>query len=281
MRSERDMMTDGRAGRRRRWVRWLRAPVGFVLVLVLLLMGPLAVVASGTVEIGSRWRMASRDSTGQAPDPAVERGAVVQVYGARTVDWRGAFGIHSWVAVKRSEAPHYTLYQVLGWRAYRGGRAIDVREGAIPDGRWFGQYPQLLAERRGDGVDQLIDRIEAAVADYPWPDRYRVWPGPNSNTFVAHIGRQVPELRLDLPSTAIGKDFLGNSVFLASTPSGTGWQFSAFGLLGASLAVEEGIEVNLLGLSVGIDVKDLALRLPGIGAVGFRGAVATGVDGTG
>jgi len=268
------MMTVGRAKQRRRRLRWLRAPVGFALILVLLLMGPLAVVASGTVEIGSRWRMASRDSTGQAPDPAVERGAVVQVYGARTVDWRGAFGIHSWVAVKRSDALHYTLYQVLGWRAYRGGRAIDVREGAVPDGRWFGQYPQLLAERRGAGVDQLIDRIEAAVADYPWPDRYRAWPGPNSNTFVAHIGRQVPELRLDLPPTAIGKDFLGSAVFLASTPSGTGWQLSAYGLLGASVALEEGVELNLLGLSVGIDLNDLALRLPGIGSVGFSGRPA-------
>lgn len=272
MRSEQDMTAAGPAAPRRRRLRWLRAPLGFVLLLLLLLMGPLAVVASGTVEIGSRWRMASRDSTGQAPDPAVERGAVVQVYGARTVDWRGAFGIHCWVAVKRSDAPHYTLYQVLGWRAYRGGRAIDVREGAVPDGRWFGQYPQLLAERRGQGVEELIDRIEAAVADYPWPDRYRVWPGPNSNTFVAHIGRQIPELRLDLPPTAIGKDFLGPSVFVASTPSGTGWQVSAYGLLGASVAWEEGIELNLLGLSVGLDVNDLALRLPGIGSLGLTGA---------
>jgi hypothetical protein len=257
-----------------------------VIALVLLLMGPLAVVASGTVEIGSRWRMASRDSTGQAPDPAVERAAVVQVYGARTVDWRGAFGIHSWIAVKRAEAPQYTLYQVLGWRAYRGGSAIDIREGAVPDGRWFGQFPQLLAERRGEGVDALIDRIEAAVAGYPYPNRYRVWPGPNSNTFVAHIGRQVPELRLDLPPTAIGKDFLGSRVFVASTPSGTGWQFSAYGLLGASVAVEEGFELNLLGLSVGIDVNDLGLRLPGIGFVGFNRssvakAVATGVGSSG
>ena len=262
----------GRVGNRvgpvQRWTHWLRGPAWFIAVLVLLLMGPLAVVASGTVEIGSRWRMASRDSTGQAPDPAVERGAVVQVYGARTVDWRGAFGIHSWVAVKRANAAHYTLYQVLGWRAYRGGRAIDVREGAVPDGRWFGQYPQLLAERRGAGVDELIDRIEAAVADYPWPDSYRVWPGPNSNTFVAHIGRKVPELRLDLPPTAIGKDFLGSEVLLASTPSGTGWQFSAYGLLGASVAWEEGLELNLLGLSFGIDVNDFALRLPGIGWLG-------------
>src|SRR5690606_20136220 len=107
-----------------------------------------------------------------------------------------------------------------------------------------------------------------AVADYPWPDRYRVWPGPNSNTFIAHIAREVPELRVDLPPTAIGKDFLGPTTFLAPTPSGTGWQVSLYGLLGAAVALEEGVEFNLLGLSVGVDVNDLALRLPGIGRVG-------------
>lgn len=260
---------NGPAGRRRPpWARW---PVWFVGILLALLLGPLAVVASGRVDLGSQWRMGSRDSTGQAPDPAVETGAVVQVYGARTVHWRGAFGIHSWIVVKRSQASEYTLYQVLGWRAYRGGRAVDTRRGAIPDARWFGEYPELLAERRGPGVDALIDRIEGAVADYPWPDRYRAWPGPNSNTFIAHIARQVPELRLDLPPTAIGKDFLAPGSFFASTPSGTGWQVSAYGVLGASLAWEEGVEVNLLGLSVGIDVNDLALRLPGIGSVGLGG----------
>lgn len=247
------------------WIRW---PAWFVGILVALLTGPLAVVASGRVDLSSQWRSATRDTTGQAPDPALEPAAVVQVYGARTVRWRGAFGIHTWIAVKRAGAPEYTTYQVLGWRAYRGGRSVDVRRGTVPDAHWFGEFPDLLAERRGPGVDALIDRIETAVAAYPWADRYRVWPGPNSNTFIAHIARQVPELRLDLPSTAIGKDYLGTSTFFASTPSGTGWQVSAFGLLGASLAVEEGVELNLLGLAVGIDLNDLALRLPGIGSVG-------------
>jgi hypothetical protein len=250
------------------WIRW---PAWFVGTVLALLMGPLAVLASGHVDLGMQWFSASRDSTGQAPDPAVEPGAVVQVYGARTVHWRGAFGIHSWIAVKRAGAKEYTIYQVLGWRAYRGGRSVDVRRGVAPDGRWFGAYPDLLAERRGAGVDALIDRVEAAVQSYPWGDRYRVWPGPNSNTFIAYIARQVPELRVDLPSTAIGKDFLGTTEFFASTPSGTGWQFSAFGLLGASLAWEEGLELNLLGLSFGVDVNDLALRLPGIGSVGIGG----------
>jgi len=237
--------------------------------LLVLLAGPLAVLASGRVDFGRQWYTASRDTAGLAPAAALEKGAVVQVYGARTVRWRGAFGIHSWIAVKRSGAPGYTTYQVLGWRAYRGVRAVDVRHDAVPDGRWFGELPELLADRRGAGVDVLIDRIEAAVADYPWPDRYRVWPGPNSNTFIAHIARAVPELRVDLPPTAIGKDFLGPTTLFARTPSGTGWQVSLYGLLGVSAALEEGLELNLLGLSVGLDVNDLALRLPGIGRVGF------------
>jgi hypothetical protein len=123
----------------------------------------------------------------------------------------------------------------------------------------------LLTQRRGPEVDALIDRIEEAVRSYPWSHSYRLWPGPNSNTFVAWIARQLPELDLDLPSTAIGKDYLGPTTWLASAPSGTGWQVSLIGLAGATLARSEGLEVNLLGLSVGIDLDDRRLRLPGVG----------------
>jgi hypothetical protein len=42
---------------------------------------------------------------------------------------------------------------------------------------------------------------------YPWPTEYKAFPGPNSNTFVAWIGRQVPELGLDLPFSAIGSGY--------------------------------------------------------------------------
>ncbi len=63
-------------------------------------------------------------------------------------------------------------------------------------------------DRRGKGVDGLITRVQAAVESYPYAASYRTWPGPNSNTFTAYLGRAVPELRLDLPATAIGKDFI-------------------------------------------------------------------------
>lgn len=213
------------------------------------------------------WRTASRASAGLAPDPATTPEAVVQVYGARAVRWRGYFGVHTWISAKRENANHYTVYEVIGWRLYSGGSAVVVHN-RPPDGRWFGAEPELLRELRGSsGVEQIIDRIEAAVGDYPYADSYVIWPGPNSNTFVAFVARQVPELALDLPPTAIGKDYLGPSLF-GRAASGTGYQFSLFGLLGLTLAKEEGLELNLLGLTFGIDAVEPAIKLPLVGRLG-------------
>ena len=253
---------------RSRRVRWLRWPTRAVALVAVLLLGPLAAFALGEVELETHWSTASRASTGQAPDPARQTGAVIQVYSARAFHWRGAFGVHTWIAAKRSGAATYTVYQVIGWRLYGGGAAVSISEGATPDARWYGAVPSLLAQRQGSGVDALIDRLEAAVAAYPYADRYRVWPGPNSNTFIAFLARALPELRVDLPPTAIGKDYLAPGTWIDRLPSGTGWQVSAGGLLGASLGREEGLELNVLGLSVGLDFNDLALRLPGLGRVG-------------
>lgn len=249
--------------RRRAW--WYRAGRALVVSVLLLLIGPLAVLAFGDVDLERQWYEGSRDSVGLAPDAATVHEAIVQVYGARTVRWRGAFGIHPWVAVKRSGASEWTTYQLVGWRSWRGDDGVVESSTDAPDRRWYGAEPMLLTQRRGPGVDALIDRIEVAVRSYPWSRSYRIWPGPNSNTFVAWIARQVPELGLDLPATAIGKDYLGPTTLLAPAPSGTGWQVSVFGLLGATVARAEGLELSLLGLNVGIDLDDRRLRLPGVG----------------
>ena len=213
------------------------------------------------------WRSASRAPVGLAPDPAATPEPVIQVYAARAVRWRGYFGVHTWVAVKPRDAAEYTVYEVNGWRLRRTGSAVSV-DHRSPDSRWFGSRPDLIAERRGDGVDELITRIEAAVASYPYADTYRVWPGPNSNTFVAHVLRAAPELRADLPATAIGKDYLDPG-FVAWSPSGTGAQFNVFGVLGALAGVEEGVELNVLGLTFGVDPLDLSLKLPLAGRLGW------------
>ncbi|MBI3064585.1 MAG: DUF3750 domain-containing protein, partial [Deltaproteobacteria bacterium] len=128
--------------------------------------------------------------------------------------------------------------------------------------------PALIAELRGKAAARAIPKIIEAVGTYPYPNEYNVWPGPNSNTFTAHVGRQVPELQMDLPVTAIGKDYPTNGSVIDRAPSGTGYQLSLFGLLGVTLAREEGIELNLLGMNFGIDFYKPALKLPFVGRLG-------------
>ena len=239
-----------------------------LLLSLLFLIGlPLLLVVSGQAQLGRDYRRADRSSAGIAPPAESTPEAVVQIYAARALNWRGIFGVHTWIATKPANATEYTLHQVIGWRTFRGLPAVVSAPG-IPDGRWFGNEPELLGELRGEAAEQAIPKIIDAVASYPYPDDYILWPGPNSNTFTAYVGRQVPELKMDLPVTAIGKDYPINGSLVDRTPSGTGYQLSMLGVLGLTMAREEGIEMNLLGLSFGIDFVRPALKLPFIGRLG-------------
>lgn len=239
------------------------------ITLVILLLTLISVfIAAASGAWNKDWRTASRVSAGIAPDPARTREAVVQLYAARAFNWRGIFGVHTWLASKEAGAAAYVVYQVVGWRAYRGLPVLAVQED-IPDRLWFDSRPQVLADLRGPVAERAIQGIRKAAESYPYPETYRLWPGPNSNTFTAHVGRHVPELAAALPSNALGKDYLDKDTFLAPTPSSTGWQVSVYGVLGLSLAVQEGLEINLLGLVFGVDVARPALKLPVVERIGL------------
>ncbi len=239
-----------------------------ILTLVVLFGLPLLTVVSGQAQFGTDFRTADRSSAGIAPPAETTSEAVVQVYAARALNWRGIFAVHTWIATKPENAKEYIVHQVIGWRIFRNLPAVQSAPG-IPDGRWFGNEPVLLAELRGAAAAMAIPKIEEAVAAYPYPNEYKVWPGPNSNTFTAYVGRQVPELRMDLPSTAIGKDYPINGSMVDRTPSGTGYQFSMLGIFGVAMGREEGLELNLLGLNFGIDLYRPAIKLPFIGRLGI------------
>lgn len=245
-------------------LRWL---LSLMALLALLLAGPVWMLASNQVVTEGHWSSLDRSSAGIAPDPDVVSEAVVQVYSARAYNWRGAFGEHIWVATKAENAPSYRLHQVLSWRRPTVVSSIDT-----PDRAWFGHPPTLRADYRGADAAQMIPRIAEAAANYPYADLYRVWPGPNSNSFIAWLIREVPGFEMALPVTAIGKDYIFNGVF-APAPSGTGYQLSLGGVVGVMLALEEGIEINLLGLSFGIDVMRPAIKFPGIGRLGMPARV--------
>jgi hypothetical protein len=152
------------------------------------------------------YRTASRESAGIAPLPAANKGAVLQVYGASAWGWRGWFAIHTWIATKPANADSYTVYEVIGWRQHRGLSAMRI-EKDLPDRYWFGERPRLLKDFRGEPANKLIEAVDRAAKKYPWSDTYKAFPGPNSNTFTAWIAKQVPELDLDLPFSAIGSGY--------------------------------------------------------------------------
>jgi hypothetical protein len=153
------------------------------------------------------WRTASREPAGIASAPSEDSRAVIEFYAADAFSWRGWFAVHPWIAIKEEKATEYSVYEVIGWQVRQGLPAIRQHQTQTPDRYWYGSKPELLLSIKGAKASKLIPKIKAAIALYPWINEYSVFPGPNSNTFVAWIGIQVPELELKLPLSAIGSGY--------------------------------------------------------------------------
>lgn len=215
------------------------------------------------------WRRADWSSARLLPVASLEPEATVHIFAARVGRWRGIFAHHSWIVVKERGADAYTRFDVVGW-----GSPVRVNHREA-DGRWYGNIPEPVAEVRGAAAEAMIPRIRSAVQSYAYvtPGTYLAWPGPNSNSFVQHVLAETPELAQALPPTAIGKDFREDGLFAGLTPSRTGVQASLFGLAGLTLGWVEGVEVNLLGLVAGLDLRSPALKLPGWGRIGLQASL--------
>lgn len=211
------------------------------------------------------WREADWTSIGMLPSAADHPSARVLVLSGRTGGLKGLVALHSWIVLKRANATAWVRYDVVGW-----GTPIR-RDGWAPDGRWYGGIPWVVADIRGAAALALIPRIEDAIASYRYASAgdYRIWPGPNSNTFVATVLRAVPELGVVLPSNAVGKDYRGERLFVGRTGSRTGFEVNFWGVLGFTVGWVEGIELNVLGLVAGVDFRRPALKVPGFGRLGM------------
>ncbi|HEY6259693.1 MAG TPA: DUF3750 domain-containing protein [Xanthobacteraceae bacterium] len=208
-------------------------------------------------------------SIGMLRPASTEREARLLIFTGRTGHWRGIFAVHSWVVFKAEGAPSWNRYDVVGW-----GEPVRNNYWA-PDSRWWGTAPRVLLDIRGAQAAALIPRVEAAITSYQYGHAgdYRIWPGPNSNTFTASLLRAMPELETTLPSNAIGKDFRAGP-YLGLTDSRTGIEASLFGIVGVKLGWVEGVEVNFLGLVAGLDLRHPAIKLPGFGRIGVDDGTA-------
>lgn len=212
----------------------------------------------------ANWREAKWSSSHELPDPKFGRAARVTIFAARTGGFKGAFAVHSWIVIKGRDGRRYDRYDVVGW-----GQPVR-KNGYEPDGFWYSNSPQKVWEVTGHEAEALIPKIEAAIAAYPHNQRgaYRLWPGPNSNSFVAHVLRKVPEIDAVLPPNAVGRDYIAEGSFYHFDPSGD-VNLTLYGLFGISAGLKSGFEMHLLGLVAGVDLRHPAIKIPAFGRFGI------------
>lgn len=210
------------------------------------------------------WRTADWSTSGILPVAAATSDASIYVMAARTGGLKGALAVHSWIVTKSAGGTHYNRYDKVGW-------GNPIRTNAYPaDGRWYSNAPDILLELHGAEAAELIPQIEAAVQSYPFAGRgdYKIWPGPNSNSFVAYVLRSVPQLNVALPPEAVGRDFRPWGDFVSFSRDQLNFELSLGGYAGVAVGALYGLEMRLGGLVFGIDVARPGIKLPGFGRIG-------------
>jgi hypothetical protein len=249
------------AGNWQMMIRRISAWLGLYIFLAVVL--PIAAGAALSLSRGwaESWSTADWGSSRLLPEASTVPEAKVLILAARTGRWKSIFAEHMSLVLKPAGAGAWTRYDVVGW-----GNPVR-RDAYPPDAFWYGNKPYVVAEISGPAAAALIPRVEASIAGYPNAARgsYIVWPGPNSNSFVAWVVRNTEGFDVELPPVAIGKDYISNGLVVSHAPSRTGFTMSAWGYAGLTVAVEEGFELNLLGTAIGIDPNDLAIKLPSLG----------------
>lgn len=241
-------------------------PLKLIAMLVAILFVAPAVATAGWWSLVDRpgsWRSADWSSSGMLPAAPARDEAAVYVLAARTGGLKGAFSVHSWIVLKRPGADRYERYDKVGW-----GSPIR-RDGWAADGRWYSNPPEIVAMAQGERALALVAQMDAAIASYPHSHNgdYRIWPGPNSNSFVAHVLREVPALGATLPPNATGRDYAPGIASFDLAPDGRDLHVTLAGLAGFALGARSGVEVHFLGLVAGLDIVRPALKIPAYGRV--------------
>lgn len=180
----------------------------------------------------------------------------------------GLFGRHTWLLLRASTElsfERWDLWQDASVRKNSWGHVHRNLMAPLAHVGAGGTRIEWVTE--GAHLDAVIDCIRREAARYPSRDRYRAWPGPNSNTFVDAMLRGCG-LPMPMSGTAVGKDWRG-WIGASTTREQTGVQFES-PLIGVSVGAREGIELRVFGLTIGVDVWPPAWIVPfGDGRFGF------------
>jgi len=212
-----------------------------------------------------RWSEARWSSAKILPETSASEDAAIYIFSATTGGLKGAVASHAWIVTKEKGADSYTRYDKVGW-----GTPIR-RNHRPPDAFWYSNPPQLVKAVTGVDAELLIPKVEGAIAAYPYaePGGYQIFPGPNSNTFVAYVLRTVPELGAVLPPHAVGRDYLPDGAFVHLDTDWKDVHVTLHGLIGFSAGIRSGFEVHFLGLVAGLDLANPGIKVPALGRIGL------------
>ena len=114
-----------------------------------------------------------------------------------------AIADHCWFAEFDQEGRRWHRWEVMRYPAGPWGHV--QRDVMAPDAGCGAGASWVLREFRGPRAERLRDVLHEPRR-YPFRDRYRYWPGPNSNTYVAWVFREA-DIAASLPGTAYGRGY--------------------------------------------------------------------------
>jgi Protein of unknown function (DUF3750) len=214
----------------------------------------------------ARMQISDGMMTGQGTSPqaatapsALPSTCVVQLRYATLPHFLRAIAVHHWFAVFDPATRQWQRWEV--WQAKdAGGKSMghvhcDLRH---PDCGVGGGAYRLAVEWNGHAARAICSVLNNA-RDYPYRDRYRAWPGPNSNTFVAWVLREAG-LHYSFDPRAIGKDYMGLlGMRRSARPPGAQVETP---LLGVKCSLHDSVEVHWLCLTWGLRWLPLAIDTP-------------------
>ena len=221
-------------------------------------------------------------------EPLDVDGPLVQLHARRSYMAEG-IAVHPWFVAFDADERRWESYEVWGLRpvSYESHRGeIEFRTAMHERARLEWSHERIgVVDRDTGGPHAHVPRIRTVLAewtgddartilevlqrprDYPYADRYRAWPGPNSNTYVAWVLREAG-IPVDHHPLAIGKDYLGPLGFgLWFTTTFTGLQVET-PIVGAKAGLLDGVELHLLTMTIGVDLWPPAIKTP-LGRFGF------------
>jgi hypothetical protein len=171
---------------------------------------------------------------------------------------------HSWIIANPGKGQELARYEYSGFGGLPRKRTSNPliyldRESTLLHGVLLGDHAT---------IDKIMACLDVETPRYyeEHPDYFPI-PGPNSNTYVDQMMRRCA-IPFELPATAIGKDYRG-LVGASVTAGGTGVQLETW-LAGIKLGLKEGVELHILGFSIGVDFWPPAVIVPADpGRIGF------------